>query len=99
MRTKILGIALPALVLVGSAHANVIFFNGQNINENPAENIRTETTGVVPLGTPLIGSVSARPGLIIQFTSQTNDMMATSGAAGLTAVPPPLRNVTLSIPG
>ena len=104
MRTKMLGIALAALVLTASAYADAMFETGNHPQPNE-ENILLNGSGIV-IGNPIDGHTN-HTHTTVQFSSTTclpgqGCLSGTGGQSDIDAGPgfgTVLHNVTITVPG
>lgn len=96
MRTKILGIALATMVLVGSAYANPVFTLG-NHPQPQEQNIlfHTDMMGMTVFGATNVSGTS------VQFSSTTDVLIAKGGQSDIDsgAADGLINNITISVPG
>jgi len=102
---EVAGVALTALVLVGSAYADVIFTQGNDSMSTTNIVVPSGPTGGAPLGAPINGEISSvGHGIVaVKLTSDSDRLIGTSGAGNICAescspIRVMLHNVTLQLP-
>ena len=94
MRTKILGIALAAIVLIAPAYADAVFTPGNNPQPNE-ENIffHTGQMGMT------IQSFTNRSDTLVQYSYSTDTLIGKGGQSDVDAADWLIKNITMTVPG
>ena len=91
---RVLGTALSALFLMGSAYADIVFRPGNNIS-SPFQNVLVGTQ----TGMTISGTTNSTDNLVL-FSSTTNTLVGTSGHSSVTAEGGRLiHNLAITVPG
>jgi len=100
MKTRLIGIVLTIVVLVGSAYGDAIFYPLQQIpigggNERVINSARDTVLPTMPL----LGTVPDAPEVMVHFTSTTDTLSGGGGQCCITAQDGLINNIEITWPG
>jgi len=93
MRTRFVGIAVTALVLIATANADAIFETGNHPQPNEENILQAGQTGTT------IDGFTNRSNTLVQFSSTTDTLIGTGGQSDIDAVDGLINNITITVPG
>src|SRR5215469_9471427 len=93
MRTRFVGIAMTALVLVATANADAIFETGNHPQPNEENILQAGQTGTT------IDGFTNRSNTLVQFSSTTDTLIGTGGQSDIDAMDGLINNITITVPG